>query len=342
MTLPNRSPWARSRFMRIVVVVLVFVAAGGGAARSSASQATPASPTSVSPATPAAPSVDPGQISANCLKQDDVACVVAVWTHQFALKPHDAQTRQSLVDAYLLACFRSLDKGDLPGARAALTHAKAVIPSSPLYAYYQDALDAYQSVLFQDDAEIKGEFVVADTSYAGLQYPEMPGVFGAPTTVCEITEQTPGVLDVFPVWGLPQSAASTNAALRFEAFPMDANGSIYAIFGGQNDGSYFAAQVLWLGGSSARVALYHRDSAGWTIIGTPQYVAAAPNQWHQIEVRISGQSVQTWIDTALVDQQIVLDYRPGEFGLGVGLGQVEKGVTFSAAFYDFALYQLVG
>jgi hypothetical protein len=221
MLVATRFSFFRSRLLRLFAALLILVAAGGGAELSAASQTRPVdSRLSVLLAPTPDLSADPIQAGTNCLKRDDAACAVLVWEHQFTLKPYDDQTRQSLVAALLLDCFRSLDKADLSEARAALKRAKELIPASPNYQYYQDALDAYQSVLYQDDMANKTKFTLENTPSLESRYADIAGVFGGQTSVFALTEKSPGMFESYRLWGISTSASPKNEALRFEVFPL--------------------------------------------------------------------------------------------------------------------------
>ena len=280
---------------------------------------------------------DPDSAAFECFRRDNTKCAVDVWEKQFALEPYNDQTRKALHLTLITDAMRSLDKGNLFAARSAFDRAKELVPSSPLHAYLQEALDTYDRSIYY--APMNGrEFTEQTDSSKEASYVEIPGILGGQTDTLAITFKEPGMMSHYPV--LP--SVPGDFAMRYLVFPMSSNGSVITAFGHQGSSQqYFFASLEWSYGSSVTWAIAQPGSPYATQIGDGGYITIDPNFWHWVEIRLRGSTVELWVDLVLVGQQVVLHYEPGGIGFGVGLNAMESGTTFSAAFDDIAVYTLV-
>lgn len=273
-----------------------------------------------------------------CLQDDNTRCAVDVWEKQFALEPYNDQVREELHLSLMAHAIRSLDKGNLLVARAAFDRAKELMPYSGLYGYLEEALARYDRLIYS--ARMTGmEFIEENVSEFESRYVDIPGLFGGQTKSFALTSKSPGSFIHYPI-GL-QRAITSDVAMRFVVSPMNFNGYVVATFGEQNRDSYFYCQLAW---SSASSATWQVAQAGYpysTAIGDGGYLTLGSSQWHMMEIRLRGNTVELWVDTSLAGQQVILEYEPGDVGIGTGLNEYESGTTFSAAFDDIAVYSLV-
>src|SRR5690606_9797035 len=280
---------------------------------------------------------DPDAASIRLMQEDQTEAVVEIWEKEFEKRPYDDTVRETLHLTLLAHVSRSLDKGELRKAQDGFSRAKELIPTFPTYAYFEETLNLYGSMIAK--APMNGsEFEPANSWDFESRFVEILGIFGGQSKVFALTSKEADNFNWYQLSLLRQG--SEGVAIRFLTYPMGSNGTIHSIVGvqpGRRD--YISAALQWTGSSSADLYLgiIRNDEPSWSNLG---YVSIEVDQWHIWEVRMRGNTLQLWIDMELIAQEIVLDYEPGSVGFGVGLNSYQAGSTFSAAFDDFVVYSL--
>lgn len=290
------------------------------------------------------PSVGAAQESADeraiaALENDDTEGAVEIWEAEFKRRPFDDDVRQALQASLVVHAMRCLDKGELVDAKAAVKRAKEVIPSSPAYRYLDEALTSYAKVLYRDDMKTKTGFLADSNTQSESRYAEIPGLFGNQTQVLAITEKKPGYLVYYDLADIPRSETE-QVAIRMLAYPMSDGGDVTIQFGKTTDHNLFAFTINTFPLYGVTWFLSEMQNSVWLDSIASGGQPFEEKNWHALEVRIRGQSIEVWLDYLLVSEEVILELEVGGLAFGVGLASDAVGTTFSAAFDDLVVYSL--
>jgi hypothetical protein len=279
---------------------------------------------------------DPDSESQHCIAGGDVQCMVDVWANQFKLKPYDDTVRQEYWAALMLETLRMLDTGGQYTAGQALAKAKDLLPDSQSYSYLDGILSKIDRPTQLQSMETSGPFAAVHRTDFESQYAQLTDVLGGKTTAFALTQKQAGYVNGYHL----SSGVYGDIDYRIMVYPTSRNGTIYINFGSQDDGSYFSLELDLAPGYSAEARIAHFDGSNWENLSDTQYITMNENKWHNVEVRIIGQSVTVFVDYTQAVSQVVLAYTPGTIGFEVGLPNYKSGSTFSVAFDDITVYKL--
>jgi len=272
------------------------------------------------------------------LENDDTEGAVEVWEAEFKEKPFDDDVRQALQASLVVHAMRCLDKGKLADAKAAVTRAKEVIPSSPAYRYLDEALKNYVKMLYSEDM-VTGSFIEGSESDIETRYVEIEGMLGYQTEVLAVTAKNPGYFRGYEIGQI--DAFETDAfAFRMLVYPMSDSGYVVVTFGRKTDDDYFAFTVDCQSSGYNTWNLAEISGGDWQEALASGSDGFAAKEWHALEVRVRGQAVEVWLDYQLVADDAAVDLEEGTIGFATGLNEGESGRTFTAAFDDLVVYSL--
>lgn len=290
---------------------------------------------SLSPQMTLGQSSDPASDATACYRDNDTECAVEVWEEVYEDQEYDDDVGEAYVTALITHAMRSLDQGDLRTANSALRAAKDIVSNHPFYAYFDEALSAFESVIWVSDMRNR-PFAPQDDNFMESRYVEVDNVIGAESWTFAMTEKEPNYFGYYFLGAEREIRRSVSVRTLIQ--PMSANGSVVVLFGIQDNADFFMVKLGWTGADSIEWSIDRATSGGISYYGGGDHLLLNTDQWHLVEVRMHGSQFELWIDTTLVGTEVIVDYEVGDVGIGVGLNPFEQGSTFTCLFGDTVVY----
>lgn len=267
------------------------------------------------------------------LREDDTAKAVAIWEAEYRKWAFDDGVRASLHQVLVIHAYRSLDKGRLAEAKKAAKRAKELIPESPSYDYLDGAFAVYSSTLFSADMYINDPYRAVSESGRASEYVNTQGVLGGSTRALSMSMLEYGRFWYNYVDGIDPKDP-VNYVLRMQVNPGYGTGDVVMVFGWE-DRDNISAVFLY---STGDWKIRELRNGSWLDAQAVGSMSLSLGQWHALELRLDGTSVEVWMDYQRMARTTMPNLTRGDLGFGVGTP--EDSSNYSAVFDDVVVYAL--